>query len=115
MFARYSTGEYRRTGTLTQPQVFSDVLNVIVQTHAWPSFSPDGSLLAFFRMTYPSAVMDQPVETELLMIDASGSGWVMASFNPAADRKSTRLNSSHVAISYAVFCWKKKKTRRRIR
>src|SRR5439155_21448739 len=25
------------------------------------------------------------------------------------DRKSTRLNSSHVAISYAVFCWKKKK------
>src|SRR5690625_6144919 len=109
MFARYSTGEYRRTGTLTQPQVFSDVLNVIVQTHAWPSFSPDGSLLAFFRMTYPNAVMDQPVETELVKIDASGSGWVMAIFNPGviamgvswsanakllvfSDRKSTRLN-----------------------
>src|SRR5690625_5621788 len=28
---------------------------------------------------------------------------------PAIDRKSTRLNSSHVAISYAVFCLKKKK------
>src|SRR5690625_6925562 len=27
-----------------------------------------------------------------------------------ADRKSTRLNSSHVAISYAVFCLKKKIT-----
>src|SRR6266702_5781261 len=27
---------------------------------------------------------------------------------PGADRKSTRLNSSHVAISYAVFCLKKK-------
>src|SRR5207253_11523093 len=27
------------------------------------------------------------------------------------DRKSTRLNSSHVAISYAVFCLKKKKQR----
>src|SRR5437870_7904424 len=27
----------------------------------------------------------------------------------ATDRKSTRLNSSHVAISYAVFCLKKKK------
>src|SRR5690625_5422870 len=26
------------------------------------------------------------------------------------DRKSTRLNSSHVAISYAVFCWKKKRS-----
>src|SRR5437870_10473847 len=28
-----------------------------------------------------------------------------------ADRKSTRLNSSHVAISYAVFCLKKKTTK----
>src|SRR5439155_23094641 len=28
---------------------------------------------------------------------------------PGIDRKSTRLNSSHVAISYAVFCLKKKK------
>src|SRR5439155_15364766 len=28
---------------------------------------------------------------------------------PNQDRKSTRLNSSHVAISYAVFCLKKKK------
>src|SRR5439155_6603420 len=29
---------------------------------------------------------------------------------PERDRKSTRLNSSHVAISYAVFCLKKKIT-----
>src|SRR3989442_10729953 len=29
--------------------------------------------------------------------------------NPLTDRKSTRLNSSHVRISYAVFCLKKKK------
>src|SRR2546428_5878404 len=28
--------------------------------------------------------------------------------NPARDRKSTRLNSSHDQISYAVFCLKKK-------
>src|SRR5438034_10436672 len=28
---------------------------------------------------------------------------------PALDRKSTRLNSSHTVISYAVFCLKKKK------
>src|SRR2546421_9369023 len=30
---------------------------------------------------------------------------------PKRDRKSTRLNSSHDQISYAVFCLKKKKTR----
>src|SRR5258707_3077828 len=31
------------------------------------------------------------------------------------DRKSTRLNSSHANISYAVFCLKKKKTIKRLR
>src|SRR5437588_2721559 len=31
------------------------------------------------------------------------------------DRKSTRLNSSHTVISYAVFCLKKKKTKTHIR
>src|SRR5690625_6995992 len=31
-----------------------------------------------------------------------------------SDRKSTRLNSSHVAISYAVFCLKKKKEYKQI-
>src|SRR5256885_8154126 len=30
---------------------------------------------------------------------------------PIEDRKSTRLNSSHLVISYAVFCLKKKKKR----
>src|SRR5207253_8160464 len=33
--------------------------------------------------------------------------WSIPDLN--TDRKSTRLNSSHVAISYAVFCLKKKK------
>src|SRR5438270_6359039 len=46
---------------------------------------------------------------DLLLVDASrieilrGSG--------SSDRKSTRLNSSHSQISYAVFCLKKKSTR----
>src|SRR3712207_8713971 len=33
---------------------------------------------------------------------------VVPAIKPAADRKSTRLNSSHANISYAVFCLKKK-------
>src|SRR5437899_7748746 len=33
----------------------------------------------------------------------------IASDKPVEDRKSTRLNSSHLGISYAVFCLKKKK------
>src|SRR5437588_7856380 len=37
-------------------------------------------------------------------------GWLPAeAFEEVGDRKSTRLNSSHTVISYAVFCLKKKK------
>src|SRR5438876_3692811 len=35
----------------------------------------------------------------------------LASLTPHGDRKSTRLNSSHPSISYAVFCLKKKMKR----
>src|SRR5439155_27232386 len=41
---------------------------------------------------------DQRLSCALLIVECRNTG----------DRKSTRLNSSHVAISYAVFCLKKK-------
>src|SRR6266496_5357597 len=37
--------------------------------------------------------------------------WCATPPSSGRDRKSTRLNSSHVEISYAVFCLKKKKTK----
>src|SRR4051794_41411594 len=37
------------------------------------------------------------------------AGWRTVTPTEPADRKSTRLNSSHPSISYAVFCLKKKK------
>src|SRR5258708_24100730 len=39
--------------------------------------------------------------------------WASLAGSEPEDRKSTRLNSSHQIISYAVFCLKKKKQRRR--
>src|SRR3712207_7770782 len=36
-------------------------------------------------------------------------GTALRALRPKRDRKSTRLNSSHANISYAVFCLKKKK------
>src|SRR5690606_41892984 len=42
------------------------------------------------------------------MAQLKNEGIQALAFNPV-DRKSTRLNSSHVKISYAVFCLKKKK------
>src|SRR2546430_3495541 len=38
-----------------------------------------------------------------------GSRRAVVEYNGRSDRKSTRLNSSHSQISYAVFCLKKKK------
>src|SRR5207249_11919059 len=45
----------------------------------------------------------------LLLARRAGPGGAPPRRRGAQDRKSTRLNSSHVSISYAVFCLKKKK------
>src|SRR3712207_6946708 len=42
-------------------------------------------------------------------LDVAGPAHGAAAMAGVADRKSTRLNSSHANISYAVFCLKKKK------
>src|SRR2546430_4819359 len=52
---------------------------------------------------------DQSVVEEIIV---TGSRIARAGYSaptPVTDRKSTRLNSSHSQISYAVFCLKKKK------
>src|SRR5690606_41647429 len=48
--------------------------------------------------------------------ETEAEGWVVINSlrgGAAGDRKSTRLNSSHVKISYAVFCLKKKNNTKR--
>src|SRR5690348_17984458 len=54
-----------------------------------------------FHFLFPKArlVGDDEIEGQVIYIDTYGK----------QDRKSTRLNSSHPSISYAVFCLKKKK------
>src|SRR5258708_11724087 len=90
------------------------------------AFEPAGSCTV--QTTDPSwreSAMSSPVNvvvhTRSLEIVAPPNGncgrWVVHSGLPVAmsmatispDRKSTRLNSSHQIISYAVFCLKKKK------
>src|SRR5690242_21964991 len=46
-------------------------------------------------------------------LDALIDEAIPASIRLKADRKSTRLNSSHMSISYAVFCLKKKKKQKK--
>src|SRR5690606_39405780 len=63
---------------------------------AWWTLNGDGDGPIVYRCERPDFVGAQPLEVP-----------------GAKDRKSTRLNSSHVKISYAVFCLKKKKTNNR--
>src|SRR5437870_10118747 len=70
-------------------------------------------------LTPSAAVIAGRVRSISLAIDSSGSmdgekidqakEAALALLKQLRDRKSTRLNSSHVAISYAVFCLKKKR------
>src|SRR5471032_2513590 len=61
------------------------------------AFEPDGFLLAG---RYTLLDHEQPLQRLFAKAAAKGAEFV--------DRKSTRLNSSHITISYAVFCLKKK-------
>src|SRR2546426_3585574 len=58
-----------------------------------------------------------PFELGILHLHMQHRGQAFANVVPRErelllDRKSTRLNSSHLVISYAVFCLKKKKTKK---
>src|SRR3712207_7228726 len=66
----------------------------------------------------PGAVVDVGVlawtQSRMVLHVAAAYG-VDSTHTDRADRKSTRLNSSHANISYAVFCLKKKRSRSRDR
>src|SRR2546430_11927698 len=63
---------------------------------------------------FPYTTLFRSVDQQVFAGQAQGPGPGRLAVHRAgqADRKSTRLNSSHSQISYAVFCLKKKKTLR---
>src|SRR5260221_10832156 len=68
------------------------------------------SVLPSYNQTALSAAGHQSIGDRIeLHSDAQYTGKNVSSFDSVPDRKSTRLNSSHTVISYAVFCLKKKK------
>src|SRR2546422_6846763 len=77
-----------------------------------PLKSPIGVQLYSFREYLKSDVPGTLSKVRALGFrDVEGAGlWRQTAAGLRADRKSTRLNSSHGYISYAVFCLKKKKT-----
>src|SRR5690606_40479014 len=67
--------------------------------------------IMFYRKNY--FYPDLPKNFQLTQYNAYGISSI--GVDGEQDRKSTRLNSSHVKISYAVFCLKKKRGTRQIR
>src|SRR5699024_12015486 len=65
-----------------------------------------GNLIWWFAFGY--GLGDRPVSEYSYILGFPS--WFFMSSVLGGDRKSTRLNSSHVSISYAVFCLKKKKS-----
>src|SRR5256885_6985325 len=61
-----------------------------------------------FRSVAPEATLPEAGVTDATVVVKSAR--LRFCVAPPKDRKSTRLNSSHLVISYAVFCLKKKKT-----
>src|SRR2546430_17603409 len=61
----------------------------------------------------PSCRLEHCTAHEGLCTEGDGHPACSACLAPCGDRKSTRLNSSHSQISYAVFCLKKKKKKNR--
>src|SRR5690625_6452030 len=87
--------QFRDHGSLLDP-------NCPAADVAWPGVNSDGAVPACWMMWRRIAIVE-PVSGCTLLLRGE------LSVEVAEDRKSTRLNSSHVAISYAVFCLKTKK------
>src|SRR5256885_11315291 len=69
------------------------------------------------RIAWAASITALSPDPHTLLMVSAGTvpgrpAWI-AACRPG-DRKSTRLNSSHLVISYAVFCLKKKKTEQRV-
>src|SRR5438876_7021403 len=66
-----------------------------------------------FRSTFPTTPQPTAGSAGCYLVQTSDGKNILID-SGQEDRKSTRLNSSHPSISYAVFCLKKKKTERLI-
>src|SRR5438094_6482773 len=81
---------------------------------------PPRSTLFPYTTLFRSGELPEAYGTEKLLVAARDPHWLYAHWDLTReqlreDRKSTRLNSSHRTISYAVFCLKKKTRSRKRR
>src|SRR5699024_11354534 len=74
--------------------------------------SAPGAVLASALTSIASFILPAIAAVATLVLVRLDIAGLVPSWGSEQDRKSTRLNSSHVSISYAVFCLKKKKNQK---
>src|SRR5438067_7502398 len=97
-------GSHTSTWSFIQPLKFAIPSRLRYSRNAAPAITPQ-------TLPIPPRMTIERMRIEMLKKKSSGKTPVLIVANQAPatqDRKSTRLNSSHVSISYAVFCLKKK-------
>src|SRR5438067_13812680 len=105
--------------------VFLAVLIVILSTYLTSSyffFFNDTATTEIYTLSLHDALPILPLPEGLepglsdeAFFEPSNNTYPFGCHISMVDRKSTRLNSSHVSISYAVFCLKKKKKKKKNR
>src|SRR5690349_22887819 len=100
----------------------SRTVGVLVQEHIAAGLVDDNKVVGPLRLFPETAQSLDPLqsmpstdiaETIHGLVEKVAGGEKLEAVGIGLDRKSTRLNSSHVEISYAVFCLKKKTTQQK--
>src|SRR2546430_12307825 len=71
---------------------------------------PRSTLFPYTTLFRSDYIEERRTGVEMRCTSSAAELWIDIKISSWADRKSTRLNSSHSQISYAVFCLKKKTT-----
>src|SRR2546427_1942976 len=101
-----------RSGFNVQQMAPKSPIRVTLPESAWVQ-SDQGVIERIVSNLLRNAIEYAPEGDDIqCRLERAASGWMLTIVN-TADRKSTRLNSSHSQISYAVFCLKKKKKKKK--
>src|SRR5471030_3475362 len=98
-------------GLLVPPVVWDGLGARLAEAAGFPMIFQSGACVAAGRLGGPDLdyiSMSEMAQSLEMIHAAAPNTLLLADGDYGLDRKSTRLNSSHLGISYAVFCLKKK-------